>query len=114
MLTKNDLAAYKNRLSAKRVELEKQSDDTTSNRSTVVLDQQSVGRLSRMDALQQQAMAKATEQRRTHEIMRVQSALARIAEGEFGYCTDCGEPIAKARLEYDPSLPWCLECATSR
>lgn len=78
---------------------------------TVVLDQTSVGRLSRMDALQGQAMAKATNARRGQRKLRIAAALGRMEEGEFGYCTACGEAIAPARLDLDPTVPTCIGCA---
>ena len=77
----------------------------------VKLDQQSVGRLSRMDALQRQAMAKATKARRGQARQRILAALSRIESGEFGYCTDCGESIPPRRLELDPTVPTCINCA---
>ena len=80
-------------------------------RKTVTLDQQSVGRLSRMDALQQQAMAKATQARRSQQRQRILAALARLEEGEFGYCTDCGEHIPAKRLDLDPTVRICVSCA---
>ena len=80
-------------------------------RDTVELQQDSVGRLSRMDALQQQAMAQATERRRAAERARITAALARIEEGEWGYCLSCGEEIAEARLRHDPSVATCIKCA---
>ena len=80
-------------------------------RKTVTLDQQSVGRLSRMDALQQQAMAKATQARRGQYRQRLLAALDRIEEGEFGYCCECGEEIAEKRLDLDPTVPNCVSCA---
>jgi len=81
------------------VELAAQDELGRDAQKTVVLDQQSVGRLSRMDALQQQAMAKAQQNRRGASELRIRAALARIADDEFGYCSDCGEPIEKKRLE---------------
>lgn len=81
-------------------------------RSVVQLDQQSVGRLSRMDALQNQAMAKAQQVRRDVQIHRLHAALARIDQGEFGYCEDCGEEIASKRLDLDPSVTKCINCAS--
>ncbi len=92
--------------------LEREDNETVSTRATVTLDQQSVGRLSRMDALQQQAMANATHQRRQQEKLRLRAALDRIAQGEFGYCTDCGETISEERLGLDPSLARCMDCVT--
>lgn len=77
----------------------------------VELDQTRVGRLSRMDALQGQAMAKETERRRTIELQRIAGALARIEEEEFGYCVMCGEGIPLKRLELDPAVTTCVHCA---
>lgn len=80
--------------------------------SVVALDQQSVGRLSRMDALQSQAMAKATQARRDGQRRALAAALARIEEEEFGYCDDCGDQIATARLTLDPTATRCISCAS--
>lgn len=80
--------------------------------SVVQLDQQSVGRLSRMDALQNQAMALAQQARRDVQTTRLNAALARIEADEFGYCDDCGEDIAIKRLELDPSVIKCIGCAS--
>lgn len=81
------------------------------DRATVVLDQQSVGRLSRMDALQRQAMAAARAQRLGVRKARIEAALARIRDGEFGCCMECGEEIAAARLALDATAPTCMGCA---
>ena len=77
---------------------------------TVELDQQAVGRLSRMDALQNQAMAQATARRRGAERQRIMAALARIETDEYGYCVTCGDEIAAARLATDPALALCAPC----
>ncbi|SMX36700.1 TraR/DksA family transcriptional regulator [Maliponia aquimaris] len=63
--------------------------------STVQLDQQAVGRLSRQDALLNQSTAWATQARRDLQRRALQAALARIETGDFGYCADCGEPIVE-------------------
>lgn len=83
-------------------------------RETVMLDQQSVGRLSRMDALQVQAMAQAQQRNRERELVRIDQALSRLEGEEFGACVECGEDIALKRLEADPSVLLCLPCAQSR
>lgn len=77
----------------------------------VTLDQQSVGRLSRMDALQSQAMAKGMQGRRDAERRALRAALERLDEGEFGYCEDCGDDIAPARLRANPAVMRCVSCA---
>ena len=81
------------------------------SQSVVELDQQAVGRLSRMDALQNQAMAVAQQNRRDIQTRRLNAALIRLEEGEYGYCEDCGEDIALKRLELDPAASKCISCA---
>jgi DnaK suppressor protein len=107
-----DLDLFRNRLREKRAELEAGSRATEADRSAVMLDQQSVGRVSRMDAIQRQEMALEAERRRQAEIHRIDSALRRIEEGEYGYCVACDEPIALKRLEFDPAVPTCIACAS--
>lgn len=77
----------------------------------VELDQTSIGRLSRMDAMQSQAMAVAAKQRRQVQLTRIAAALERIDEGEFGICAACDEDIPIRRLEIDPAAPFCINCA---
>jgi RNA polymerase-binding transcription factor len=80
-------------------------------RAPVSLDQQSVGRISRMDAMQQQAMAQAQERQRTIDKQRIEQALRRMAVGEYGYCLTCDEEIASKRLAIDPAASLCVNCA---
>ncbi len=106
-----DLDRLKSRLLARRAELSAHAGVRESAGETVELDQQRTGRLSRMDALQQQAMARATRQRASDELRRIDAALERMAAGEFGCCVRCGEDIAAGRLDADPSALLCLACA---
>ncbi|GAA5175984.1 TraR/DksA family transcriptional regulator [Modicisalibacter zincidurans] len=99
------------KLHSTRDKLLEESADSTDSRATVMLDQTSVGRLSRMDAMQAQAMAKAEEQRRQVTLRKIRSALARLESGEFGECIDCGEWISLARLQWDPTVLKCIDCA---
>ena len=79
--------------------------------AVVELDQTKVGRLSRMDAMQAQAMAQASVQRREMMLRQIDAALKRIDDDEYGYCRDCGEPIDPRRLEVDPTALLCIACA---
>ena len=79
---------------------------------TVELDQTRVGRLSRMDQMQAQAMSRETNRRREIEFKKIIAALERIESGDYGYCISCGEEILAQRLEIDPSNPLCLACAS--
>ena len=77
---------------------------------TVELDQSAVGRLSRMDALRQQAMAQANSEAHKQQLLKVHSALHKINEGEYGYCDECGEAIPFARLQVQPESDYCVSC----
>ncbi len=88
---------YQALLETRLTALQSQDETNADSRDTVILDQTSVGRLSRMDAMQQQAMAKATRQNRTTEIRAIKNALLRLEEGEYGYCETCGEDIPAKR-----------------
>jgi DnaK suppressor protein len=106
-----DVQELRRRLLEERHEIQASSEGDRDSRRPVTLDQPSVGRLSRMDALQMQAMAIETERRRQTRLRRIDAALERIDQGEFGYCVSCDEPIAAKRLEFDPTSPRCLGCA---
>ena len=75
----------------------------------VELDQTRVGRLSRMDAMQGQAIAQASVTRRQAQTQALKKALARIVAGNFGRCLECDEFIALARLDIDPTVELCIE-----
>lgn len=102
------------RLEARLTALDAEDAAGKDGQKTVELDQQAVGRLSRMDALQSQAMAQATARRRQVERSRIHAALKRIDVGEYGFCTDCGDAVEEARLAADPTIPLCADCMSGR
>lgn len=103
---------WRARLVAELADLDEEDRMGAGAAQVVELDQQSVGRLSRMDALQGQAMAKAAQQRRTARRRRIAAALQRLDQGDFGICEDCGEGIPEGRLRLDPTTPLCVSCAS--
>ncbi|MFD1344705.1 TraR/DksA family transcriptional regulator [Litorisediminicola beolgyonensis] len=107
-----DEDAARRRIAERLAELEAEDARGRDGQAVVTLDQQAVGRLSRQDALLSQSMAKATQARRDRERRALAAALARLEEGEFGYCEDCGEEIASGRLRLDPTVTRCVECAS--
>jgi DnaK suppressor protein len=107
-----DVKQIRAELLARREEIVEREASTKESRDPVELDQARVGRLSRMDALQGQAMAQDAERRRKIELQKIDAALERIEAGDYGYCVNCGEEIAKARLEFDPAVASCIDCAS--
>ena len=111
MRNEDPLAALRRQFTQRLADLDALATASADARRPVTLDQQSVGRLSRMDAMQVQAMALATEERRNQERKRLTSAIARIEDGTYGDCVRCGAEIAPARLTADPATPLCVGCA---
>ncbi|MBL70355.1 MAG: molecular chaperone DnaK [Rhodobiaceae bacterium] len=95
-------------LLAKRQELADLLDVSADDAAPVELDQTQQGRLSRMDALQQQAMAAETQRRRHRQVLLLDAALQRLDDGEYGHCVNCGEEIEANRLALDPATPFCI------
>src|SRR5690606_27181788 len=98
-------------LLTKKSEIEREQAAGEGDRAPVALDQTSVGRLSRMDAMQGREMALAAERRRKSELSRIDAALRRIDSGDYGYCVKCGEEIGDKRLALDPAAAACVKCA---
>lgn len=109
-----DAGTARQRLLDARRRLRQEDASAADARATVTLDQAAVGRLSRMDAMQQQQMALAEQRRRQQGLARIEAALGRLADGNYGECTACGELVAEARLAMDPAITLCLACATAR
>ena len=96
-------------LLALQEELELLLTESAASSQIVDLDQP-IGRLSRMDALQQQAMAKANRAGHQQRLTLVEAALLTIKLGHYGECRRCEEPIGYARLNVRPESPFCLDC----
>lgn len=107
-----DVPKFRALLQARKAELIASVENASESAAPVELDQQVQGRLSRMDAIQGQAMAQATIERRRVEISQIDAAFLRMEESEFGYCVECGEDIAPKRLELNPAIARCVDCAT--
>jgi len=112
-LTSSQINKLANHLKLKQAELELQLEGSRQSTEPVTLDQQAVGRVSRMDAIQQQQMAVANREQSTLLLKLVSAALLRIKSGEYGYCLQCGEPVAFARLDAQPFTPNCLNCQSA-
>jgi DnaK suppressor protein len=98
-------------LNERRAELGQLLEQGEEATAPVELDPHQVGRDSRLEAQQQQAIAQDTERRRRLELLRIDAALERLEQGEYGLCLACGTPIAEARLKLDPAVALCIACA---
>jgi DnaK suppressor protein len=105
---------YKTSLLALKQSLLRAQETGDQAEETVELDQTRVGRLSRMDAMQAQAMSKETGRRRRQKLLQIDAALRRIEDDDFGDCQECGDEIAPARLGVDPAVLLCIRCASEK
>ena len=110
-LSDKDLQRFKSLLLKLRADLLKAGETGQQSEEVVELDQTRVGRLSRMDAMQAQAMSVETGRRRRQYLLRISAALERLSVGEYGNCTECGEIINPGRLTADPAATLCISCA---
>lgn len=108
-LTPEQLTELRDDLAALKVELEVLLDTTDAGVKPVDLDEP-IGRLSRMDAIQQQKMAQANRQRNTQRLQMVIAALASDPEDEYGWCKRCDDPVGYGRLKSRPETPFCVAC----
>ena len=113
-LSEKDLLNFKSLLLKLRSELLEAGETGQQAEEVVELDQTRVGRLSRMDAMQAQAMSLETGRRRRLHIAEIDLALERLRIGDYGDCFECGEPINPRRLEADPGATLCISCAEAR
>lgn len=79
----------------------------------VLLDQSTQGRLSRMDAMQQQEMTASLISRMHQEERKIIAAINRVSDGTYGICCKCGEQIDSNRLNSDAAAPFCSECTSA-
>jgi len=111
MLDTAFLQRQKTALDNERAEIQSLNAMTEKDTNTVELDQSRIGRLSRMDAMQQQAMFEEQHRRRQIRLKKISIALGRMEKGDYGWCQDCDEEINPRRLEIDPAAEFCTRCA---
>jgi DnaK suppressor protein len=109
-MNKSNIKKFKHKLLLIRAELNRLKQSLKESTATVVLDQNSVGRLSRMDAMQAQQMAMEAERRRKNNLIKINAPLLGIDNDDYGYCEACDEAIILGRLSIDPAAIRCVDC----
>ncbi len=112
-LTTKQTKEIKQKLLILREELTGMLLNSLESSKPVGLDQP-IGRLSRMDALQQQSMTQASRRAAEVRISKINNAMSRINNDNYGYCLECEEEINYARLQANPEAPFCLDCQSGK
>lgn len=108
-----DLEQFRAKLTAMQDEIRAISASAAQDLKPVALDQTSVGRVSRVDAMQLQQMSQEAARRRQQLLLKIEGALRRIESGRFGLCFLCETEIDLRRLSADPTITRCRECVES-
>ena len=114
MPDQNQILELQNLLHQQQKSLAQHKQTGSEAAAIVELDQTRVGRLSRIDALQGQAMSQERERRREIQLQNIAAALVRINQGDYGCCVECGDEIAFKRLQFDPATKLCIACANDK
>lgn len=112
-LTDGEVEELRRELRALRSELAALLSSSREASRPVDLDQP-IGRLSRVDAMQQQSMLVANRRAAQVRQQQVEAGLHRVEDGDYGLCVSCGEPIGYRRLKARPEAPFCLRCQSAR
>lgn len=70
-----------------------------------------IGRLSRMDAINNKTINEAALREQTSRLQKLERALTKLEEGNYGTCVKCGDPIPFGRLKFMPWTTKCVKCA---
>jgi DnaK suppressor protein len=111
-LTPEQLGQIRDDLLRALSKLERSMKNTEISARPVELDQSCIGRLSRIDALQNQGLTKNLKDREQAQLAQLMDALRRIEEGSYGICSACSEPIGVDRLLIFPETRSCAPCGT--
>lgn len=112
-LTREQIEELRASLLELRTELERLLEVTRDGARPVDLNEP-IGRLTRIDAIQQQKMAEASRRSLEGRMRQIEAALSAWERGTYGECRECGEPIGIARLSARPEAPRCLDCQEAR
>ena len=112
-LTEREIEELRRELLALRSELSSLLSSSREASRPVDLDQP-IGRLSRVDAMQQQSMLVANRRAAQIRQQQVEAGLRRVEDGDYGLCVSCGESIGLRRLKARPEAPYCLRCQDAR
>lgn len=109
-LTPQQLDDFRERLLDAKASAEALLGRTATDAQPVEASGSTIGRLSRIDAIQMQAMSDMSRRQLEIRLQQIQGALAALDAGKYGICRHCKEAIRLQRLEALPEAPFCMEC----
>lgn len=108
-MDQTNIMKYKKLLEESLENVKKDIQDLTES-SKPIKPENSLGRLTRMDAIGQKSINDHALNNAKLKLQKIEAALKRIEEDEYGYCVECGDEITEKRLNAVPESPQCVEC----
>ena len=71
----------------------------------------SLGRISRMDAINNKSVVEASLRNKKSKLTKLNVAISKVDEKDFGYCQMCKNQIQPMRLMFMPESSRCVRCA---
>ena len=104
---------FERQLNELKTQLESALKMNAEDSEVVTLDT-NIGRISRIEQIQNQHLAKELKERQEAQLQRVDRALKKLKKGQYGICPTCKKPISEERLEVQPDAVQCVQCAETR
>ena len=103
----------------KRIKKEIEARITETKKSIASLEEQikpvepdkAIGRLTRMDAIQQKSMSEASLRTQEEALYNLEEALGKLDDPDFGQCVKCRKIIPLERVLIVPESKFCVNCA---
>ncbi|ETR72533.1 MAG: Zinc finger, DksA/TraR C4-type [Candidatus Magnetoglobus multicellularis str. Araruama] len=109
-MTENDIQILEKHIRDKMDSLQKDIESYHKSSRPVSPDN-AIGRLTRMEAINSKSINEAALQKAKHTFSKLEYALTRINDPDFGLCRECDEPIKFGRLKIMPETDICVKCA---
>ena len=98
------------RIMEEAIEAQKTLIASLAETSKPVSPDNAIGRLSRMEALNDRAVSEASLNAARHKLSRLENALGKVDQPDFGICLGCDNPIPPGRILLMPEATRCVPC----
>jgi DnaK suppressor protein len=85
--------------------------ESSEDAAAAVAPDKGLGRLSRMEAMQDQQLVMEMRRRKKRQLVEIKLAISRLEMGNYGTCVFCGKEISPERLEVAPEVQTCMSCS---
>ena len=96
------------------IEAEKHLIESLVKTSQPIAPDNAIGRLTRMEAIGSRAVSEASLNSARIKLTKLETALEKVDEPDFGICLRCSNPIPSGRIMLLPECVVCVSCAEKK